>query len=129
MSEQAKATGEFRRASPWPVFIALGFALAELGIFVGYFAVAVGGLLLLGGSVAGILVESGYAKRLWRPLAGLGVAFGLLGVGMVASQVDPATLDVLGVVTDPNGIVGRGLAVVGSGAILVAIGIAGSLAE
>ncbi|WP_181686722.1 DUF7541 family protein [Halorhabdus salina] len=129
MSEQAKVTGDFRRASPWPVFIALGFALAELGIFVGYFAVAVGGLLLLGGSVAGILVESGYASSVWRPLAGLGIAFGLLGVALVASQVDPATLDALSVVTDPNGIVGRGLAIVGSGAILVAVGVTGFLLE
>jgi len=129
MTEQVEAPDGYRRASPWPAFVALGFALSELGIFVGLYPVAVGGLLLLGGSVAGILRESAYAADLWRPLAGLGGAFVVLGLAIVATQVDPATLDALAVVADPNGIVGRGLAIVGAGAILSAAGLVGTLLE
>ena len=129
MSEPAEAAGGFRRASPWPVFIALGFALSELGIFVGLYPVAVGGLLLLGGSVAGILRESRYAADIWRPLAGLGTAFVLLGLAVVATQIDPTVLDVGAVIADPNGIVGRGLAIAGAGIIQVAVGLVGYLLE
>lgn len=129
MTEQSGLQSQYRRASPWPVFVALGFALAELGIFVGYYAVAVGGLLLLAGSVAGILVESGYVGDLWRPLTGLGVAFAVLGLVLIASQVDAGTLDVLGVVSNPNGFVGRGLAITGAGGILVIVGAVGFFLE
>jgi len=129
MSEQVDAPGGYRRASPWPVFVALGFALSELGIFVGLYPVAVGGLLLLAGSVAGILRESDYAPDVWRPLAGLGAAFAVLGVAVVATQVDPATLDVLAAVNDPDGIVGRGLAIAGTGVILLTVGLVGAVLE
>ncbi|WP_136687052.1 DUF7541 family protein [Halorhabdus amylolytica] len=129
MSEQVDAAGGYRRASPWPVFVALGFALSELGIFVGLYPVAVGGLLLLAGSVAGILRESDYATDVWRPLAGLGVAFAVLGIAVVGTQVDPTTLDVLAVVSDPGGIVGRGLAIAGAGVILLVVGLVGYLLE
>ncbi|WP_135667057.1 DUF7541 family protein [Halorhabdus rudnickae] len=128
MSEQVDAGG-YRRASPWPVFVALGFALSELGIFVGLYPVAVGGLLLLAGSVAGILRESNYATDVWRPLAGLGAVLSVLGLAIVATQIDPTTLDILAVVADPGGIVGRGLAVVGAGVILFAVGLPGLLLE
>lgn len=129
MNERAGVSDRYRKTSPWPLFVALGVALSELGVFVGLYPVAVGGLLLLAGSVAGILRESNYAADVWRPLAGLGAAFGLLGVAIVATQVDPATLNVLAVVGDPGGIVGRGLAIAGAGTILLAIGVVGYVLE
>lgn len=129
MSEKTAGVSAHRRASPWPLLIAFGLALSELGVFVGLYPVAVGGLLLLGGSVAGILVESGYAGDLWRPLAGIGVAFGALGVAVVGTQVDPATFDALAVFAEPNGIVGRGLAIFGAGLTLLAVGLVGHLLE
>ncbi|WP_275883657.1 cox cluster protein [Halorhabdus sp. BNX81] len=129
MSEQPNVRTQSRRASPWPVFVALGFALSEVGIFIGLYPVAVGGLLLLGASVAGILRESGYVRDLWRPLTGLGAAFSVLGVAIVATVVDPATVEIVALVEEPSGVVGRGLSVVGAGGILVAFGLTGSLFE
>ncbi|MFW5949935.1 MAG: DUF7541 family protein [archaeon] len=129
MSEQVEVPSQHRRASPWPVFVALGFALAELGIFVGLLPIAVGGLLLLAGSVAGILVESGYSRDLWRPLAVLGGVFTVLGVVIAATQVDPGSLAVLGVPNDPNGVLARGLSIAGAGTILLAGSVTGHLFE
>jgi len=128
MEEQPGLSDEYRTASPWPLFVALGFALSEVGVFLGVFPVAVGGIVLLGASVAGILAESGYADRPWRVLAGLGVAFGVIGVAVVATQVAPGSVAVGDVVSEPNGVVGRGLAIVVAGVMLVAAGGAGQIA-
>lgn len=129
MSEQSNVRTPNRRASPWPLFVALGFALSELGVFIGLYPVAVGGILLLGASVAGILRESRYASDLWRPLAGLGVAFVVLGVAVVATQIDPGTVEVATLLAEPNGIVVRGLSISGAGGILVAVGLTGLISE
>lgn len=79
MSEQAGLSDQYRKASPWPVFIALGLAVGELGILFNLFPVAVGGLLLLCGSIAGMAEESGYASTPWRALSVCAVI--LLGFG------------------------------------------------
>lgn len=117
----------YRFASPWPMFVALGFVLSEVGIFLGLPAIAVGGLLLLGASVAGILRESAYAHNVWVVLAGMGALFGAFGVAILLSQ-QPATLAVaeLG---HPNGIVARGKAVIAAAVILVVVGLAGAVSE
>jgi len=125
MSEQSNVQPTSRRASPWPLFVALGFALSELGVFIGLYPIAVGGILLLGASVAGILRESRYARDLWRPLAALGVVFVVAGTLVVATQVDPGTVDIAALLAAPNGIVGRGLSVAGAGGILVAVALTG----
>jgi len=128
MEEQPGLSDQYRTASPWPLLVALGFTLSEVGVFLGVFPVAVGGVLLLGGSVAGILAESGYAARPWRTLAYLGVCFAVLGGIVVATQVSPGDLAVMDTVADPNGVVGRGLAVVFAGVMLVAAGVVGQTA-
>lgn len=125
MAEQPGVSDEYRMASPWPLFVALGFALSEVGVFMGVFAVAVGGILLLGASVTGILRESGYVTRTWRTLAALGAGFALLGVGIVATQVSPGSVPVAETVADPNGAVGRGLSVVVAGVMLAVAGATG----
>ena len=122
MEEQPGLSDQYRTASPWPLLVAVGFALSEVGVFLGIFPVAVGGILLLGGSVAGILAESGYARRPWRTLALLGGVFAGLGAALVATQLPGSSVGVLEVVADPNGVVGRGLAVAVAGAMLVAAG-------
>lgn len=129
MGDRPGRAGEYRTASPWPVFVALGFALSEVGVFLGVFAVAVAGLLLLGASVTGVLRESGYVSRTWRVLAALGAAFALLGVGVVATQVAPGSAAVMDAVADPNGVVGRGLAIVAAGVVLVAAGATGRVVD
>jgi len=128
MEEQPGLSDQYRTASPWPLLVALGFTLSEVGVFLGVFPVAVGGILLLGGSVAGILAESGYATRPWRTLGYLGVGFAVLGLIVVASQVSLGDLAVMDTIADPSGAVGRGLAVVVAGVMLVAAGLVGQTA-
>ncbi|WP_123533183.1 DUF7541 family protein [Halosimplex salinum] len=122
MEEQPGLSDQYRTASPWPLLVAVGFALSEVGVFLDIFPIAVGGILLLGGSVAGILGESGYTRRPWRTLAFLGVGFAVLGGALVATQLPGSSVGLLEIVGDPNGIVGRGLAVVVGGTMLVVAG-------
>ncbi|MFB6143483.1 MAG: cox cluster protein [Halorientalis sp.] len=120
----------YRRGSPWPVFVALGLALSEVGIFVGVFALAVGGLLLFAGSVAGILTESGHVAGLWTPLAGFGAALVAVGTLLVVSQVGVDPASVLAALASPatgSGIVSRAGAIAVAGVILVAAGGTGRL--
>jgi len=122
MEEQPGLSDQYRTASPWPLLVAVGFALSEVGVFLGIFPIAVGGVLLLGGSVAGILAESGYATRPWRTLALLGLGFAALGAALVATQLPGTSMGLLDVVADPNGVVGRGLALAVAGVMLVLAG-------
>lgn len=93
--EETTAVTDRPRASPWPVFVAFGLVLSELGVLFGYASVAVGGLALFAASVVGILRESGYAASLWGPALGTGAVLvtvgGLLdlvaGVGARATYV------------------------------------------
>src|SRR6056297_745503 len=98
MTDEPGLSDQYRMASPWPLFVALGITLSEVGIIIGIFAVAVGGLLLLAGSVAGILKESGYVERLWGSLLAFGVVLVAAGGALVASQIGlevGAALDII----------------------------------
>lgn len=118
--DEAPGLGEqYRTASPWPVFIALGLPIAELGILFDVFPVAVGGLLLLTGSVAGILDEAGYANSIWRALAALAVFLVALGgVFLVVDGYVAADAVKLGM---------RGWAVVAAGVIQFAAAVVGQV--
>jgi hypothetical protein len=116
---------QYRKASPWPLFVALGFVLSEVGVVLGLFPVTVGGLLLLGGTVAGILREAEYIARPAAALAVLGVVLGAAGLLLVVSQVALADLS-LSVLTDRGRpIVYRGSGIATAGAIL--LGVAGAV--
>ncbi|WP_247008466.1 DUF7541 family protein [Halorientalis litorea] len=125
MDEDPGLSAQYRRASPWPVFVAVGLALSEVGIIVGIFAIAVGGLLLFAGSVAGILNESGYTAGLWWPLVGFGIALSAIGGGLVVSEVGFA-FDVMAAAVASPGTAGtlvpRALAIALAGAILLVAG-------
>ncbi len=116
MDETPGLSDQYRKASPWPVFIALGLVLSELGLVFNVLPLTVGGLLLFSGSIAGILQEAGYVAQLWGALAvmaGLLFAFGggvLYGNTLV--EVD-LTL--------------RGYGLLTSGGLLLAAVIAGKL--
>lgn len=132
MDEDPGLSDQYRMASPWPVFVALGLALSEVGIVVGLFAVAVAGLLLFGGSVAGILKESGYVDQLWGSLLGFGIALLAIGAVLFATQVDLASVAVLDVVAQPETygvVIPRALAIVVAGVILFAAGGTGRVLE
>ena len=102
----------YRRASPWPVFVALGVPIAELGILFNSVPVSVGGLLLFCGSVTGILQESGYVETPWRALVGFSVL--LFGVGAAFAF------------TEMN-LVTRGYAILATGGLLLIGGVVGEL--
>lgn len=112
-----------RKMSPWPLFVALGLAISEVGVVLNLLPLSVGGLLLLVGSVSGIVTEAGYVDRPWGLLGGLGTLLVALGGIMVATQtsLDPsailATVEQSIAGPDPNGIVQRGLSVAFAGAI------------
>lgn len=112
MDDQSGLSDQYRMASPWPIFVALGIPIAELGILFDVFVVSVGGLLLFCGSVTGLLREAGYAKTAWRPLAVFAVLLFVVG-GVLAF-------------TDVN-LVTRGYAIITAGALLAAVGIGGEL--
>lgn len=127
MNEEPGLSDQYRRASPWPLFVALGLALSEIGVFIGVFPVAVFGLLLFGGSIAGILTESNYAQRPWPALIGLGTILTVAGVFVVFWQVpaDAVTLTNFG----QNGVLSRSLSVVAAGVTMVVAGGVASVLE
>jgi len=74
---------QYTRASPWPIPVVLGLVISEIGIlFDGLLPVAVGGLVLLAGSIVGILRESGFAATLYRPTLAVGALFGAGGAAL-----------------------------------------------
>lgn len=127
MNEELGLSDQYQRASPWPLFVALGLALSELGVFVGLFPVAVFGLLLFGGSIAGILTESDYARRPWPTLIGFGILLAVAGTVVVLWQVplDAITLENFG----RNGILSRSLSVVAAGLTMIVAGSFVSIVE
>jgi peptidoglycan/LPS O-acetylase OafA/YrhL len=117
MDENPGVSEQYRMASPWPVFVALGIPISEIGLLFDVLPIAVGGLLLFCGSVAGMVAEAGYAKSPWRAAAGCAVAlFAFAGLLVYLASTDGgATLGQ------------RGLAVVVSGGLLLAGSLVGSL--
>lgn len=77
MDEQPGLSNRYRKVSPWPIFIAFGIAISEIGILFNVLPIAVGGLVLLSGSIAGMATEADYAATPWRAL---GVCAGVLVV-------------------------------------------------
>ncbi|EMA51177.1 DUF7541 family protein [Halococcus thailandensis] len=130
MDDQPGLSDQYRMSSPWPLIVVLGLLFSELGLLFNVFPVAVGGLLLFVGAIAGIVLESGYADRPWNLLAGLGVALCVLGALVTVTQLDSVTFDAIAtVVGRPNGIVGRGVELLIAGIVSVVIGAGGRFAE
>ena len=114
MDDAPGLSDQYRTASPWPLFVALGLPIAEIGILFDLFPVAVGGLLLFCGSIAGMVQEAGYARTPWRALGGLAVCLYVLGGGFILSNL---------------GLVTRGYAVIAAATILLLGGVVGELAS
>jgi hypothetical protein len=121
MEEPAGLSDRYLRASPWPLFVALGLALSEVGVFVGIFPVAVFGLLLFAGSVAGILTEAEYVKSPWPTVAGLGTLLTLVAGTLLVWQVPLEAISLANYGT--NGILDRMLAVIAAGLTLAVLGV------
>jgi hypothetical protein len=91
MDENPGLSDQYRRASPWPLFVAMGIPISEVGILFDVFPVAVGGLLLFCGSVAGMTQESGYAATPWRPLVVLAVLCSVVGAALAFTDLQYVT--------------------------------------
>ena len=127
MEEQPGLSDQYRTASTWPVFVALGLVLSEIGVFIGLFPVAVFGLILFGGSIAGILTESGYVSRPWPTLVGVGVVLALIAVGLTVVYVPTGALAIANIGEGP--VFTRLVAVASAGVVMVAMGGVGSVME
>lgn len=79
-------------SSPWPIFIAFGIALSEVGLLIGFWPLTVGSLLVFVGAVAGILREAGYVTRPARAAGILGVLFVGIGLALVAIDLTGSTV-------------------------------------
>jgi hypothetical protein len=128
MDEQPGLSEQYRRASAWPLFVALGLPLAEIGVLFGLVPVAVGGLLLFVGSIAGITQESGYVEQPWNLLAGLGSVLLVLGAVLALSQI-PLSAGALTAALASNGLVVRGVSIVIAGFVAVGVGGVGRFVE
>ena len=122
----AVPASEASKASPWPLFVALGLAVGEVGVFMGLYPVAVGGLLLFVGSVAGIVQEAGYSERPWGLLAGLGVLLVAIGAWVVTTQTGVNVAAVLAAAANAEDIVLRGFSIAAAGVIALAASAAGA---
>jgi|AntDeeMetageno50_2_1112565.scaffolds.fasta_scaffold04144_2 hypothetical protein len=130
MDDQPGISDQYRMSSPWPLIVVLGFVCSELGLLFNVFPVAVGGLLLLVASVAGILQESGYAERPWNLLVGLGLALVALGGILAFTQLDTLSVDALATtLLEPSGIVARGAALAVAGVVAALVGAGGRYVE
>lgn len=111
------------RVSAWPVFVALGLAVAEVGIVMeGLYPLAVAGLLLFIGSVAGIVHEAGYVSRPWTLLGALGLLLVLAGMLVLYSVVG---FDFTASLGSEQTVTIRGWAILGAGVVGLSGGLAG----
>ncbi|KZN24224.1 hypothetical protein A4G99_07255 [Haladaptatus sp. R4] len=115
MDEQPGLSDQYRKSSPWPLFVAFGLAMFEAGIVMAniLFPVAVGGMLIFVGSIVGILRESEYINNPWK---------GLIAASGVSLVVGGAIW-----LTTGGSIQLRGTAILIGGAILLLGGVAGAL--
>lgn len=125
MSRRPDARGGVARASPWPILVAVGLAVSELGVFVGSVPFAVAGVVLLGGAAAGLAHDAGYGASPVGPLLVAGGLFAVLGGGVWAVRAADLTVPALLAAPGADGVARRGLAILVAGGLLVGTGIAG----
>ena len=121
----AGPAAEVRKVSSWPLFVALGLAVGEVGVVMAIYPLAIGGLVLFAGSVAGILTEAGYTERPWRTLTALSGLFVVLGLLVVVTQTGTSLDAVQGALASTDTIVLRGFSIVGAGIVALAASVAG----
>ncbi|WP_435348942.1 DUF7541 family protein [Haloarchaeobius sp. HRN-SO-5] len=111
-------------ASVWPMLIAVGLAVSEVGVLFAILPISVFGLLLFAGGLAGIVSETGYVDEPWLTLAGLGVVLVLVGGGLFVA-FDGSLLSGGELVRVPNGIAYRGVSIAVAGLLGVVLAIYG----
>lgn len=112
---------QYRKASPWPMLVAFGFVISELGVLLGIFPVTVGGLLLFGGTVAGILNESDYVTRSWLSLVTIAGILTVLGGLAVVLNSDLAALSLSALLDPARPFVYRGTSILAAAAVMFGV--------
>ena len=125
MRRRVDANARAARTSPWPILVAVGLAVSELGVFVGSFPVAVSGLVLFGGSAAGFAHDAGYGTSPVGPVLAAGCVLVVLGGAVWIVRAPGATVSALVEVAGTDGVVRRGLAILVAGGVLVGAGAVG----
>lgn len=92
MSDSSDSDSTFTGASPWPLFVAIGFALSEVGVVLGLRPVSVAGLLLFVGSVAGILTEAEYIAEPAKTAGVQGLILVGLGILLITQNQNGTTI-------------------------------------
>ena len=115
MDEQPGLSDQYRKASPWPLFVALGLAIAEVGVVFDIVQVSVAGLLLLTGSLVGMTQEAGYVDSPWPLAIALSLVLIVLG----------GSLDYL----YGDSIAFRGLAIAIAGVLGLVAGVVGKIRQ
>lgn len=114
-----------RRTSLWPVFVATGFVTAEIGVFFAIIPLAVSGVVLFGGSCAGLVHEVGYGSSTTQVLARVGGVFVVLGAVVWIARLSTITVQAFLAAPAVDAIALRGTAVATAGLLLVAAGSVG----
>ena len=112
--------------SAWPPFVALGFVISEIGIVMNLVPLAFGGLLLFGGSVAGIIRDASLTKTPWGSLGLIGALFTVLGGIVLNTQLQMYTVDHVLTVGTADAIAVRGVAILLAGIVLALAAIVGT---
>lgn len=116
MNEEPGLSDQYRKSSPWPMLIALGIVFSEVGIVLALFPVAVGGLVLLLGSIGGILRETEYVSSPWPVFFGLSVV--LVAVGMSLFSFAGGTISQSLTISAANSSIAlRGLSIAAAGLV------------
>lgn len=113
----------YAKSSPWPVVVALGLVISEIGILFGLYPVAIAGLVMFAGSISGIVYEAGYVASPWRLLSGVGVALVVVGLALVSTQVDGGVSAYVAQASVENGVTLRGFTIAATGAIVAVAGL------
>lgn len=119
-----KLAGDGRRTSYWPVFVAGGAVTAELGVFFAIIPLAVSGVVLFGGSCAGLVHEVGYGSSTMQVLTRVGGMFAIVGALVWVARTPTISVQTFLAAPAVDGIALRGTAVATAGLLLV---VAGSL--
>lgn len=121
-TEDERMADRYHKTSPYPVVIALGLVLSEIGILFNFYPVAVGGLLLFVGSVSGIVHEAGYVTSPWRLGRWLGAVLVVVGLLVVSTQVDGGVSAYLTQLSVQDGITQRGFTIAATGLFVTVAG-------
>lgn len=128
MDEQPGLSDQYRMSSPWPLLVAMGLTISEVGLVWPSAPLAVGGLLMFLGSIAGILRESEYVSSPWPLFSALSVVLVALGAGIyVVSGGATGVAGALDILGSGRGVPLRGLTIAIAGVVCLVASVLGKV--